>query len=152
MIRRLNLQRPDQAERLVALQRASYRVEADLIGYDDLPPLRESAADLAASGETLWGYFVEAELAGAIGYTCDDDVLDIHRLAVSPAHFRRGIAAALLTQAEDGARAAGVRRVIVSTGAANAPAVAFYQRAGFRLAHQNEVVPGLLIVHFVKRW
>lgn len=150
MIRRIDREDLDELAKLVALQRAAYRVEADLIGTHVIPPLRETVVDLRASGETLWGYYADGELAGAIGFKREGDLLDIYRLAVSPAHFRCGIAGALVAHVETEARASGVRRVIVSTGAANAPAVAFYQHAGFRPTHQREVVPGLLVAHFEK--
>lgn len=148
MIRRIDLEDRDELAKLVALQRAAYRVEADLIGTDAIPPLRETVADLQASGESLWGYYADGELAGAVGYKREGDLLDMYRLAVSPTYFRLGIAGALVAHVEAAAHAAGVRRVIVSTGAANAPAVAFYRRAGFHPTRQSEVVPGLLIAHF----
>ena len=42
-------------ERLVALQRASYAVEAELIGARELPPMSESPEALRACGETFLG-------------------------------------------------------------------------------------------------
>ena len=51
--------------RLVALQRASYAVEAQLIGAAELPPMRETPAQLRACGETFLGAHLEGALVGA---------------------------------------------------------------------------------------
>lgn len=150
MIRRIELADLAELAKLVTLQRDAYRVEAGLIGTDAIPPLRETVADLQASGETLWGSYADGQLVGATGYKVQGDLLDIYRLAVSPAYFRRGIAGTLLAHVEAEAHMAGVRGIVVSTGAANAPAVAFYERAGFRETTRREVIPGLLVAHFEK--
>lgn len=150
MIRRIELADLAELAKLVTLQRDAYRVEAGLIGTDAIPPLRETVADLQASGETLWGSYADGQLLGAAGYKAQGDLLDIYRLAVSPAYFRRGIAGTLLAHVEAEAHMAGVRGIVVSTGAANAPAVAFYERAGFRETTRREVIPGLLVAHFEK--
>ena len=47
--RRLDLSDPDTLRRLWDLQRASYAVEAELIGFDGIPALHESLDDLIAA-------------------------------------------------------------------------------------------------------
>jgi len=75
---------------------------------------------------------------GAVSYKrLGDGTVDIHRLVVDPAAFRRGIASALLDALD---AAAPATRTIVATGAANAPARALYERRGFRPV--REVVAG----------
>lgn len=59
---------PEAAERMWQLQQAAYRVEAELIGWADLPPLRETARELMDSDETFIAYMEEGELAGALSY------------------------------------------------------------------------------------
>jgi GNAT superfamily N-acetyltransferase len=73
----------------------------------------------------------------------------VHRLVVDPARFRRGIGRRLLEAVE--ARAPRPGRVIVSTGAANAPARALYQTAGYAEVGRVEVAPGILLSSFEKR-
>jgi ribosomal protein S18 acetylase RimI-like enzyme len=132
------------AEALVALQRASYRVEADLLGTDDLPPLRERAADLAASGETFLGSRLDGRLVGALSWKRGaDGAVDIHRLVVAPDAFRRGVASALLDALE--ALAPGAP-TLVATGVKNAPARALYERHGFRAVRERVVGAGVQIV------
>jgi ribosomal protein S18 acetylase RimI-like enzyme len=57
------------------------------------------------------------------------DEMVIARLFVAPARFRRGVGTALVEHALGQARG---RRVVVGTGARNAPALALYERFGFR--------------------
>ena len=143
-VRRLDLGDPATAEAIVALQRASYAIEADMIGTTDLPPLKETRAQLARCGETFLGAFDDG-LVGAISYRRRWGTLDIHRLVVHPDAFGRGIASALI---EALPRA---RRVIVSTAAANAPARELYQRHGFRATAESTVPPGIALVHLERR-
>ena len=126
-------------DRVVALQRAAYAVEAQLIGAVELPPMRETPAQLRASGETFLGAHRVGRLVGAVSYKRHGGTVDIHRLVVDPAAFRGGVATALLDALE--AREAGAEHWTVGTGAANAPARALYERRGYAVTEQR-VVPG----------
>src|SRR5262249_50682729 len=136
---------------LLSLQRAAYSVEAAIIGSTEIPALRDTVATLQACGESFWGYFDEGRLTGAISYRRLGDTLDIHRLVVHPTQFRRGIARSLVRFVEDSARNAHLRRLTVSTGAANAPAHALYHGEGFSPLSSEEAIPGLSITRFEKR-
>ena len=126
-------------ERLVALQRAAYAVEAQLIGAAELPPMRETPAELRASGETVLGALRDGRLVGAVSFKRDGATVDIHRLVVDPAAFRGGVATALLDALES--REAAAEHWTVGTGAANAPARALYERRGYAVTEER-VVPG----------
>jgi ribosomal protein S18 acetylase RimI-like enzyme len=128
-------------QRVVELQRASYRVEADLIGAETLPPLRETPEQVRASGEAFLGAFLDGRLAGAVSYKRDGGTVDIHRLAVDPAAFRRGVATRLLDALER--QEEDATHWIVGTGAANAPARALYERRGFTAAEERTVPEGI---------
>jgi ribosomal protein S18 acetylase RimI-like enzyme len=136
------------AEQVLEVQHASYRIEAELIGFDALPPLLETWQDLAQSGELFFGVLKGHDLAGAISYKVENAVLDIHRVMVHPDYFRRGIAQKLVGFVQ--AREQDVKRVIVSTGTRNHPAVALYLKLEFRVLDEVEVVPGLWITRFEK--
>jgi ribosomal protein S18 acetylase RimI-like enzyme len=148
MIRELDLSDEREALRVLDLQRASYAVEACLIGSWDIPPLRDTVRSLQQCVETFCGYFVEGRLAGALSYKEEDDVLDIHRLVVDPDHFRKGIARSLVEHVEKTAQLSC--KVVVSTGAKNTPARSLYQSMGFKETEEIEVAPGLRIVRFEK--
>jgi GNAT superfamily N-acetyltransferase len=98
---------------------------------------------------TFLGAFVDGRLAGAVSWKVDGETLDLHRLVVDPAHFRRGIGAALV-RAALGANTRA-RRAIVQTGAANEPARALYLREGFTLVDEIEPVPGLRVARLSKQ-
>jgi GNAT superfamily N-acetyltransferase len=68
----------------------------------------------------------------------DEAVWEVTNTAVVESQRGRGAGRALLERAVDEARAAGVRRLILATGAADVGNLRFYQRCGFRMTH---VVP-----------
>jgi ribosomal protein S18 acetylase RimI-like enzyme len=136
----------ETAQLVLGLQRRAYRVEADLIGSDHIPPLHETLADLQASGETFLGAFLDGRLVGFVSWKLLPATLDLHRLAVDPACFRRGVGRALVR----GALAAepDAARAIVQTGSANEPAKRLYRTEGFREVSEHQPVPGLTVTTF----
>ena len=130
--------------RLVALQRASYAVEAALIGAESLPPMSEGPEELRASGETFLGAREDRDIAGAVAYKRTGDTVDIHRLMVDPAAFRAGIATALLDALE--ARERDATHWLVGTGADNVPARTLYERRGFSPVEELEYPGGIRYV------
>ena len=144
--RQIDLEGIMECAEVLELQRKSYRIEADLIGTDEIPPLKESFEELQDCGETFIGCYIEGRLAGAISFKKEGEVIDIHRMMVHPDFFRRGIARKLLSQLEQD----GCSQMIVSTGAANTPAVKLYEKLGFERQHDSVVGDGLVIAHFKK--
>ena len=63
----------------------------------------------------------------------EQEVWEVTNTAVVESHRRRGTGRALLERAVDEARAAGIRRLIVATAAADVGNLRFYQRCGFRM-------------------
>jgi ribosomal protein S18 acetylase RimI-like enzyme len=149
----VELTRLDVADRAVAeavldVQRRAYRVEADLVGFDAIPPLHESLEELQATGETFLAALVGERLAGLVSWKLEGDTLDLHRLAVDPELFRAGIGRALVRAAQ--AAEPEARRVIVQTGAGNDPAKALYESEGFAEIGGREVAPGFRVTLFEK--
>jgi ribosomal protein S18 acetylase RimI-like enzyme len=142
-LERLDLALHHVALAVLELQRRAYRMEADLIGSDEIPPLSETFEALQASGETFLGAYLDGTLAGAISWRVRGGVLDLHRLVVDPTHVRAGIGTALVR----GALAAEpeAKRALVQTAASNEPAKALYRREGFEEIDEVEVVPGLWV-------
>lgn len=147
-LRRLDLGDHATASAVLDLQRRAYRVEADLIGSDGIPPLVETLDELQASGETFLGAFVDGELVGAISWRLDGPTLDLHRLVVDPTRFRGGVGTALVRAALE---AEPAERAIVQTGAANEPAKSLYRREGFAERDEVEAAPGLRVTRFERR-
>lgn len=137
----------DQSDRVTAkaiheLQRISYQVEAELIEYKDLPPLKESITDIQRSNEVFYGWKVGEELVGAISYEETENTLIICRLIVHPANFQLGIASHLISSLLEKRS----KPIHVCTAAKNTPAVRLYQKWGFEITKTFTTEDGLLLV------
>jgi ribosomal protein S18 acetylase RimI-like enzyme len=137
------------AARVLEIQRAAYAVEAGMLGYDAIPPLHETLAELQAKPLIFLGVSCDHILAGVLGYRRDGDTVDIDRLAVDPAFFRRGLATKLLRELFVRERAA--TRFTVSTGFGNQPAIDLYERFEFHQVGVAEPSPGAPIVLLERR-
>jgi GNAT superfamily N-acetyltransferase len=138
------------ARELLAVQAAAYAVEAELLGDDRIPPLREDLAGLRGAGLSwLAALDPDGRLAGAVAWSEAGDegggLIDVERLVVGPAVHRRGVGTALVRAVLD---RAGGRPAVVATGRANAPARALYERLGFVPTGEREVVPGLWVTTY----
>jgi len=96
---------------------------------------RAVEAALTADGMHVWVADVGGAVAGFVAAVLhhDEDLGEVHMLAVDPAHQRRGIGTSLLTAGTDWIEAQGRAVALVSTGGdpGHAPARRTYERAGF---------------------
>lgn len=139
----------DTAETVLNVQIPSYHVEAGYIGSAEIPPLKDNAASLMNCGETFLGYFLEYELAGFLSFEIEGDEMIISRVAVHPSYFKKGIAQALLLEAEKTNRT--IKKWKVSTGTLNIPAINLYKKMGFVKTKDVMVQPDLWITCFEKQ-
>ncbi|WP_026575177.1 GNAT family N-acetyltransferase [Bacillus sp. UNC438CL73TsuS30] len=149
MIEKIDFENKGLVKELYELQRASYLIEAELINFYDIPPLKESFEELLESKETFFGYFEGEELAGALSYELKGNELSICRMIVHPQYFRKGIARNLLSYLDEDKKEILIFKV--STGRDNTPAKNLYLKNGYQLVQDIEVVPGLFISTFEKR-
>ncbi|TML97278.1 MAG: GNAT family N-acetyltransferase [Actinobacteria bacterium] len=133
------------AEAVLAVQRAGYALEAQLVGVDALPPQHHTIDDLR--GEDLWVAEDSGKIVGVLGVE-DGAELVIARLVVDPAWMRRGLGRVLARHA---LALAGDRFVRVGTAAANTPALALYASLGFELVGERTVGDGLAYVELARR-
>ncbi|MBY6052803.1 GNAT family N-acetyltransferase [Cytobacillus firmus] len=147
MIKEINIKDRKAAEQVLSVQLPAYKIEAEIIGYPDLPPLKDTANTLQITGETFFGYFTGKKLCGVISFKQEKGVLDIHRLIVHPEYFRMGIAQELLNYIE---RRPMIEKMVVTTGSKNTPAVAFYLKSGFREVEKIKINDSLTITAFEK--
>lgn len=152
VIKRLSMKSNEEVLELLTMQLASYQVEADLIGFDGIPPLKDGIQSLREAKETFIGCYMEAEgkeeLTGAISFTRNGSVVEICRMIVHPKHFRKGIASSLLRHLMAEQRRKGVSRFIVSTGTANFPAVSLYKSFGFHERRVITIAPNITLTTF----
>ncbi|TVY01055.1 GNAT family N-acetyltransferase [Paenibacillus cremeus] len=153
MIRMIDLESMKDVLELLELQQLAYRVEATLIGFEEIPPLLDSPSTLRESNEAFLGYYLQTaeggeRLAGAIACKQTAKELQICRLMVHPDCFRRGIAAQLLTYVEQ--HTVPGMRIKVSTGTGNTPAVELYVKHGYEPVGMQLVAPGITLTQFQK--
>lgn len=135
---------------LLSLQLAAYTVEARIIGFEEIPPLKDSIQSIQEAKETFLGFYVDDQLAGAVAYEVHEHTLLISRMMVHPDHFRKGIARKLLEHVETAEAGPGIRELRVSTGTKNEPAVQLYLSAGFKPTKETPIAPGVTVTGFVK--
>jgi ribosomal protein S18 acetylase RimI-like enzyme len=146
VIRPLDVSDRALAERLLDIQHRAYAVEAELIGFDGIPPLQEDLDGLMSSTEHWLGRYDGDVLVGAVAYEFpDEDTVDITRLIVDPTHARRGHGRALLDHLD---QLEPRRTSLVSTGTANTPAVTLYKSRGYHETARIEIAPGVTVTQF----
>jgi ribosomal protein S18 acetylase RimI-like enzyme len=133
---------PMIAQAIVALQRRAYKVEADLLDFPALPPLQESPAVIMASREIFYGLTSRTGLLAMLATESMPDRVVISRLCVSPSSTRRGYATRLIRHILGHTE----QPILVTTGAANEPALMLYRGMGFTDFEQHETVEGLKLI------
>ena len=112
------------------------------------------AADFAPpSGAFLALLDGDEVVAGGAYYRLDAGTAELKRVWTSGAHRRRGLAGALVTALEEQARAAGYRRVFLTTGPRQPEARALYLSLGYRpLGDHDEIVRQATTVLPFEKW
>ncbi|MEG0774303.1 GNAT family N-acetyltransferase [Clostridium sp.] len=149
MIKKLNLKDSDTVKSVLTVQMASYKVEADIIGFYEIPPLNDTINSLKECDEIFYGYYIKDILAGIISYKVIGNILDIHRVAVHPDFFRLGIAGNLINFIER--LEPNINKIVVCTGKKNQPAIKLYFKNGYEVIGDMEINPGIYLTEFEKR-
>ncbi len=148
-IRPLDLTDDATAAAVHRIGRAAYAVEAELIGFDGIPALGESLAGMRACPLNWLGALSgDGSLDGFLAWEEEGEAISIDRLCVDPDRFRRGVGSLLLRHALT--EVFPERAVVVTTGAANTPAVTLYERLGFSRGPDFSPVPGLTMASFAR--
>ncbi|AJS60114.1 GNAT family N-acetyltransferase [Paenibacillus sp. IHBB 10380] len=133
------------------LQQVAYRLEAEKIGFIDIPPLLDTYETLRDCGEHFYGEMDDdGELLGAIAVLSEGEgTLTLTRMMVSPGHFRKGIAGRLIQYVLS--KYSDIPLFIVSTGTRNDPAFSLYLKYGFIPFDKYEVAPNVELTTFHRR-
>ncbi len=146
--------------RVVPLMRAAGNLQ-----WDDVYPNAEVfCCDVQL--EQLWVAELEGHIAGvaaitidqepayaAVGWDINELAIVVHRLAVDPAFQGRGVAVALMQQAEVVARQRGTRILRVDTNTNNAATQRMFPKLGYQFAGEISLPfrPGLRFLCYEKR-
>ena len=148
LIKKIDITNPEISQTVLNIQIPSYKVEAEIIEFYDIPPLKDTILSLQQCGEDFFGYYLNEELCGVISIKAAGRIIDIHRLMVHPKHFRKGIAKRLLNFIETEMN--NFEAIVVSTGTKNIPAVDFYSKNGFLRTSETKVTERLSLTTFKK--
>jgi ribosomal protein S18 acetylase RimI-like enzyme len=128
MIEKLNNSSEEVANQIFTVFQNSYKIEAQLIGVLDFPPLSRSAKDIENAKTLFYGYCENNCLAAVIEISITDKHLEICSLTVDPSYFRKGIANKLIKYALE---IIDYSEAIVETAVVNIPAINLYKKHGF---------------------
>lgn len=145
IIKPLDITNKRIAQSILSIQIPAYQLEADLIGFQGIPALSETVEDLLNSTETFIGFFEDHHLLGVLSYEENEKLVDICRLVVAPASFRKGVGRQLVEYVTNEIRLS--RDVVVSTGQKNTPAVTLYKKLGFVEEDLFEIATGVCLVN-----
>lgn len=140
------------------------RAQGNLQWSDDYPNEHVFTQDIAA-GE-LWLAEIGGEVAGIaaitmdqspeyadVGWDLDEPAIVVHRLAVDPAFRGRGVAEALMLQAEAVARQRGIAVLRIDTNTQNPATQRLFPKLGYMYAGEISLAfrPGLRFLCYEKR-
>ena len=128
MITKLENSNEKIASHIFTVFQNSYRVEAQLIGALNFPPLLRSAKDIENSKTLFYGFSENECLAAIIEIVIEDKHLEINSLTVDPNYFRKGIANKLISYVLE---VIDFSEAIVETAVVNIPAINLYKKHGF---------------------
>lgn len=148
MIKKLQNNQIEIAEKIRTVFLASYKVEAELLKATDFPPLKRPLEKYINTNTIFFGYFLDGNLAGVVEIIADKDFTHIRSLVVSPSYFRKGIGSSLV---EFTLNNFDTNLFIVETGVDNAPASELYKKFGFIEVNQWDTDHGVRKIKFELR-
>jgi len=128
MITKLDHSNEEHAKQIYTIFQNSYKVEAQLIGTLNFPPLLRSAKDIENSATLFYGFIENKCLAAIIEVDIENNHLHIDSLTVDPSYFRKGIANKLISYVLETIE---FSKASVETAVVNVPAINLYKKHGF---------------------
>lgn len=147
MIKKLNMKDIETVSNVLDLQKVSYKIEAEIIDFYEIPPLMDTIDKLIECDEIFYGYYISEVLAGIISFKIIENILDIHRIAIHPDFFRKGIAGELIDFIEE---LSCIDKVVVCTGKNNLPAINLYLKKGYKKLNNIKISENIYITKFEK--
>ena len=120
---RIRTAQDQDVEDMVMIDRLAFDAPWQLAAYDMWQAFRSAASATVA---TLNGELIAYQLS-----TCQEEICHLARLAVHPAHRRKGIASALIHQLLTDFKRRNLTELSVNTQLSNLPSQRLYERYGF---------------------
>ena len=128
MITKLDNSNEDVANQIFTVFQNSYKIEAQLIGTIDFPPLLRSVKDIENSKTEFYGFIENECLDAIVEIVIEGQQLGIDSLTVDPNYFRKGIASKLISYVLE---IISFSEAIVETAVVNLPPINLYKKYGF---------------------
>ena len=128
MIAKLDNTNEEVVRQIHKIFQNSYKIEAQLVGVLNSPPLLRSAKDIQRSATQFYDFSEDDCLAAVIEIAIEDERLEINSLTVDPSYFRKGIANKLISYVLE---TIDFTEAVVETAVANMPAINLYKKYGF---------------------
>ena len=144
-LRQIPIHEVSQAEQMLRIQRDAFAVEAELLGFDEIPSRYETIEVIQTLAGTSYGLYVEEQLIGFITVEAAENTVEITKLCIDPGFFRAKLATTLL---EHVLAIHADKLVYVHTGKHNGPAKRLYESLGFQQSAEFEPEPGVVLIRF----
>ena len=142
--RKLGHRHEAMAFQIYRLSQSSYRIEAELLGVTEFPPLNRTAHDILNSSSQFYGCIKNNHLAAAVEIeNTGPHQINIAGLVVSPDYFRQGLGSRLVSWTLEHIP---WKEATVSTEIKNIPAIRLYEKLGFQKSGQRRLDETFTIV------
>ena len=148
MISLINHKQHENAQNIRRVFQVSYKVEAELLGASNFPPLSRPLDAFYNCPNDFVGYFVELKLVAVVEMKHEAAHMHIQSLVVDPNYFRRGIASKLIDFVLNHYE---VNMFTVETGKDNGPARKLYEGFGFELQKTYTAAENILKVRYQRK-
>lgn len=141
---------PDDLPAILHLQRRAYQSEAELYGDPNLPPLRQTEAELLTefADKCFFKIAEHGQVVGSVRCWLHANTVHIERLIVLPERQGKGLGTALLSRAERCFAEASYAQLF--TGHRSERNLRLYHRLGYRELRRQAVSPQLTLVFLRK--
>ena len=145
MISLINHKQLEEAQNIRRVFQASYRVEAQLLGAVNFPPLSRLLDEFYNCSNDFIGYYEDHKLVAVVEMKNEVSNMHIQSLVVDPDYFRRGIASKLIDFVLNHYE---VKIFTVETGKDNGPARKLYEGFGFELQKTYTAAENIVKVRY----
>lgn len=147
-----NIKRADKADlkTILELQYLAYQSEAKLFNNPDIPPLKQTLADVEQDYEK--GIILKAtdennKIIGSVRTYCENDTVFIGKLMVNPQNQRNGIGTKLLLAIE---KEYPAKRYELFTSSRSRKNISLYEKLGYRIFKEKQITEELKFIYLEK--